>query len=155
MTLAGVVSVVVGVWLPWLIFRPGYTGPARRLHLYISGMHYGIQGMGWWVLGSGALGVGNAVALSGRRDRAAGVARGSAGVGVVLLALLYIVDGMGCLYVPDIAGLGYTTGCIYVHGPGVFLTAFGGVLLALAGGYQFVTAASGRPGELGQGATAR
>lgn len=140
-TLAGVAAVAVGVWLPWIAINPEY--PARFPRLYISGMGYRIEAFDWWFLGLVALGVGNAVDLSGRRDRAAGVARTFAGLGVVLLALLWVGEwsSLECLYIP-VLDTTFGASCRYAYGPGVFLTALGGSLLALAGGYQFVTAAA-------------
>ncbi|QKY19483.1 hypothetical protein B4589_003475 [Halolamina sp. CBA1230] len=138
-TLAGVAAVAVGVWLPWIVINPEY--PARFPRLYVSGMGYRIEGFDWWILGLVALGVGIGVAFSGRRDRVASVARGVTGLVVVLLTLLWAGDrgGLDCLYVP-VVDLAFGASCRYAHGPGVFVTAFGGVLLILAGGYQFVTA---------------
>lgn len=138
-TLVGVAAVAVGVWLPWIVINPEY--PARYLRLYVSGIGYRIEGFDWWILGLVALGVGNGVDLSGRRDRAAGVARSMAGLAVVLLTLLWVADwaGIDCLYVP-VVDLTVGTFCRYAHGPGVFVTTFGGALLMLTGSYQFVTA---------------
>lgn len=141
-TLIGVALVAVGAWLPWLVLRPGYTGPARRLNAYVAARHYVIKGLGWWALGLATLGVGNAVRFSRHSDRAGGVARGVGGLGVVLLALVWILDwgNFDCLYVP---GLSTAADCTYVYGPGIFVMAYGGVLVAFAGTYQFVTATSG------------
>ena len=116
-TLAAIACVAVGAWLPWLVFRPGYEGPARRLRAYNPLRYYVFKGVGWWALGLVALGAGNAADLSGRRDRAAGVSRAAGGAGVVLLVLLWVADrgSLDCLYVP---GLRPATDCVYVYGPG-------------------------------------
>ena len=131
-------AIVLGVWLPWLVVHPEHTGPVPRF--YISGMRYGIEASDWWILGVAGLGVGNAVDLSGRRDRAAGVAGAVAGTGALLLTLLGVESLPACLYLPEPIAFGHATDCVYVYGPGIFLTALGGALLALAGGYQFLTA---------------
>lgn len=140
--MVGVTCVAVGVWLRWIVAVPGYTGPVPRM--YISGMDTGIHAGDWFVLGVVALGVGNAVYLSGSRDRLAGAIRGGAGLLAVLLVVFRVIETVG------VDGRVLR---VYVLGPGAPVTASGSLLLVLAGGYQYLTAASDRSVEPGSGAT--
>jgi hypothetical protein len=138
-TLTGVFTVAVGLWMPWIVVNPEYS--VRYPRFYVSGMGYRIEAFDWWILGFVALCVGNAVDLSGHRDRVAGVGKTVAGVVVLLFPVLWVTDrgGLDCVSIP-LLELVVGSACRYAHGPGVFVTALGGALLALAGGYQFLTA---------------
>lgn len=130
LTLAGVGSVVLGVWLRWLVVEPGHTGSVPRV--YISGMEVGIASQDHLVLGLVGIGVITALVLSTRyhRRRLGGVVTMTTGSLLVLLTLWWALETTGTDGV---------TLDVYVLGTGVYVTVFGGVLLTIAGGIRLVT----------------
>lgn len=130
LTLAGVGSVVLGVWPRWLVARPGHTGSVPRFA--ISGMEVGIAGLDYLLLGLVGIGVVTALVLSTRyrHRRSGGLVTVTTGLLLVLMTLWWVLQTTG------------TDGVFldaYVLGAGVYVTIFGGILLMIAGGLQYIT----------------
>jgi len=136
LTIASIVIVSLGVWLPWLIVKPGYSGPVPQV--YISGMETGIAGQDYLILGVGAVGLLTAPALSTRysRRRLGGIVRGITGLLITLLTLLWVADTTvlnALWWFVDTNNPETGTLEVYVLGNGVYLTLFGSILLMIAG----------------------
>lgn len=139
LTLAGVGTVVLGVWLPWLVVKPGHTGPVPRM--YISGMEVGIASQDYLVLASAAIGVVLALALSlrYRHRKLGGLVIIMTGLLLVLLSLWWVLETTG------------TEGVrldVFVLGAGVYVTVFGGILLTIAGGIRYITLGDSSPSRV-------
>ncbi|USZ69127.1 hypothetical protein NGM10_05155 [Halorussus salilacus] len=118
-TSLGAAGVAVGTWLPWLVVRPGYDGPVPAIHL--PGMTAGIEGLDWVALAAtGVALVGVLPAARFRTVRFAAVAMAGGGVVAGTTAVYLVVYGL------DYLG-------VFVPGAGFFLTALGGVHLAVGG----------------------
>lgn len=139
LTVVSLITVGLGVWLPWLIVEPGYDGPVPQL--YISGMETGIAGQDYVILGVATVGLVATLALSTcyRRRRLGGLVRGVTGLLIVSSTSLWIAGttGLDALWwfvstnAPETGTLD-----VFVLGAGVYLTLFGGLLLLIGGGAE-------------------
>jgi hypothetical protein len=141
LTIVSVLTVGFGVWLRWLIVRPGYRGPVPQI--YISGMETGIAGLDYLILGIGGIGLITSLTLSIYYNRrlVGGLVKGTTGLSIVLLTLLWIAETTALdtlWWFIETNGFDAGTTEVYVSGTGVYLTFIGGVLLMMAGGSELL-----------------
>ena len=120
---AGVITISIGAYLPWLKTNPSLPSDAQVPQILLPGMNTGLEGLDFALLGL----VGLSLVLRGisLRKRLQTVFTLLAGVGPVALCAL-------CLSGSSLAGFTAT----FVPMLGWYLTVLGGVLLIIAGGFQ-------------------
>lgn len=136
LTVGSLITVGLGVWLPWLIIKPGHTGPVPQI--YLSGMETGIAGQDYLILGVAMIGLSTALTLSTyyRRKRLGRLVRGITGLVIALVTLLWVAGTTELNALWWFIGTNDPeTGILeaYVLSAGVYLTLLGGILLLIAG----------------------
>lgn len=117
-SLLGAAGVAVGAWLPWLGVAPGHEAPVPAVHL--PGMDAGLAGWDWLALAAAALALVCALPADRFRTVRTAAAAMAAGGLVAATTAAYLVSNANFL------------GAFALR-VGFFLTALGGMHLAVGG----------------------